>query len=173
MTVVNDTSSLALPVKAADADIAAFLYHESRLLDERRYDDWADLFAEDGLYWIPCNDRDIDPARHVSIVYDDVEALRGRIDRLNTGKQYAQDPPSQICRAVSNVHLDATANHGEDVVVYSTLLAVEARRQHTKHVFGASCTHRLRRVGGGLRIVLKRVDLVDSNQFFENLTFLL
>lgn len=173
MTVTSEPSPGVLTIRVADADVAAFLYHEARLLDERRYDEWVDLFADDGLYWIPCNDAGGDPVRSVTIIHEDVAALRSRVGRLTSGKQYAQDPPSRMCRAVSNVYVAADASGGGEATVHSTLLAVEARRHHTKHVFGARCTHVLRRVDGGFRIARKRVDLVDSDQFFENLTFLL
>ena len=33
--------------------IEAFLYHEAELLDERRYEDWLALLADDVRYWMP------------------------------------------------------------------------------------------------------------------------
>ncbi len=49
-------------------EIAAFLYLEARLVDEHRYKEWLSLWEESGtLYWVPCNDDDIDPrARYPS-----------------------------------------------------------------------------------------------------------
>lgn len=164
----------APPIRPASDEVVAFLYHEARLLDDRRYDDWVSLFASDGLYWMPCDGNDGDPAVRVTIVYDDVDALRSRISRLNTGKQYAQDPPSTMCRAVSNIYVaDGEATGDGELRVHSTLVAVEARRHHTKRVYGAHVTHVLRTVELGFAIVQKRVDLIDSDQYFENLTFLL
>ena len=173
---------IAPGIRAAPDEVAAFLFHEVRLLDERRYEEWVDLFADDGRYWVPCNEPGADPSRHVQIVYDDVASLRLRVRRLLTGKQYAQDPPSRTCHAVSNVYvpLDADADGdraeaggGEDeVVVHSVNTVVEARRHHRKNVFAALCAHRLRPDGEGFRIVEKRVDLVDNDQFYDDLTFL-
>ena len=34
-------------------EVEQFLYHEARLLDERRYHEWLDLFTEDTHYWMP------------------------------------------------------------------------------------------------------------------------
>jgi len=34
-------------------DIEDFLYHEAELLDERRYEEWLDLFTEDTHYFMP------------------------------------------------------------------------------------------------------------------------
>lgn len=169
---VDPAGDATLPMRVASPEVTAFVFHEARLLDERRYDEWVSLFADDGLYWMPCDDLTADPAASVTIVYDDVESLRSRIGRLNTGKQYAQDPPSRICRAVSNVAVEE-GGRGEELTVRSVLVAVEARRHHTKRVYGAHVTHVLRSSGATFSIVCKRVDLVDSDQFFENLTFLL
>ena len=33
--------------------IEAFLIHEARLLDDRRFQDWLGLFTDDGWYWVP------------------------------------------------------------------------------------------------------------------------
>ena len=34
-------------------EVAEFLYREAELLDERRYDDWLGLLADDIRYWMP------------------------------------------------------------------------------------------------------------------------
>lgn len=34
----------------AETDLADFVYREARLIDERRFHEWFDLFAEDGHY---------------------------------------------------------------------------------------------------------------------------
>ena len=34
-------------------ELEAFVLREARLLDERRYAAWLELFADDGVYWIP------------------------------------------------------------------------------------------------------------------------
>ncbi len=33
--------------------VEQFLYREARLLDERRFHDWLDLFTDDLRYWMP------------------------------------------------------------------------------------------------------------------------
>ena len=34
-------------------DVEQFLYREARLLDERRFREWLELFAADVRYWMP------------------------------------------------------------------------------------------------------------------------
>ncbi len=48
--------------------VEQFLYREARLADEQRLDDWLALWDEDALYWVPCNQDDIDPTRQLSII---------------------------------------------------------------------------------------------------------
>jgi Ring hydroxylating beta subunit len=37
--------------------VEEFLYHEVELLDERHYEDWLALLADDGRYWMPTPDK--------------------------------------------------------------------------------------------------------------------
>ena len=38
---------------ADDAELIRLVYREARLIDEKRFDEWYELFAEDARYWIP------------------------------------------------------------------------------------------------------------------------
>ena len=127
-------------------EIEAFLYHEARLLDEGRLDEWLALFTPDACYWIPCNADDVDPTRHVSLVYDDRQHLADRVWRLQSGWAHAQDPPSRTCRLVGNVAVTPGQIEGEAQVV-STFILVELRRG-AQTTFAGRYEHRLRRVDG-------------------------
>jgi 3-phenylpropionate/cinnamic acid dioxygenase small subunit len=34
-------------------DVQQFLFREARMLDERRFKEWVELFTDDVLYWAP------------------------------------------------------------------------------------------------------------------------
>ena len=95
-----------------------FLYREARLMDEHAYDEWLALWTDDALYWVPCNEDDFDPERHVSIVYENKARLEDRIARLKSGAAYAQDPKSRLSRIVSNVEIED--GNATEVIVHST-----------------------------------------------------
>ena len=38
-------------------DVEQFLYRQAELLDAKRWQDYIDLFAEDGVYWMPASPR--------------------------------------------------------------------------------------------------------------------
>jgi 3-phenylpropionate/cinnamic acid dioxygenase small subunit len=147
---------------------ADFLYHETALLDERRFEEWLELFTDDALYWIPQGDE-ADPSRHVSLVYDDRRRLHERVLRLTSGFAYSQDPPSKTCHLVGNVQV-ANGSDG-DVEVSSTLLVAEVRR-NAQNLFAGRVTHTLVREGDGFRIRRKTVRLVNSDIPLGNVTFL-
>lgn len=150
-----------------------FLYKEARLMDAHAYDDWLTLWADDALYWIPCNDDDHDRFSHVSLVHEDRDGLVDRITRLKSGVAWAQDPPSRLCRVVSNIELDDPV--GPDALecdVHSTFMISAVRWGRIEFIVGRA-EHRLRATSDGLRIVRKKIVLVDNNEIVGNLTFLI
>lgn len=72
------------------AAVEKFLYHEANLLDDRDFESWIALFADDGLYWVPSNSADRDPNQRVSIFYENVEGLKDRVWCLGPGMGFAQ-----------------------------------------------------------------------------------
>ena len=36
-----------------EIDLADFVIREARMLDEQQYEEWLELFTEDGIYWMP------------------------------------------------------------------------------------------------------------------------
>ena len=36
-----------------DQELIDFVIREARLIDQQRFEEWLDLFAEDGIYWMP------------------------------------------------------------------------------------------------------------------------
>ncbi len=150
--------------------IENFLYREARLMDEHAYDDWLALWTDDALYWVPCNDDNIDPERHVSIVYENKVGLEDRIARLKSGAAYAQDPKSRLSRVVSNIEIEE-GNDGE-AIVYSTF-NVTALRRRRMDTFAGRTIHKLRPAGDSFKIAYKKVLLINNDVVINNLTFLI
>lgn len=139
-------------------------------MDESRYREWLNLFAEEALCWVPCNRPDIDPRREVSIIHADRALLEAQIERLASRHVPAQEPPSRMCRLIGNVEI-GPAEDGA-VLVHLNFLLTEIRR-HRQHSFAGRSAHRLRAGGqGGFKILFKKVDLVASDEAIENLSFL-
>ena len=150
--------------------IENFLYREARLMDEHAFDKWLSLWTEDALYWVPSNDDDMDPSQQVAIIYDNLAQMRDRIDRLKGGAAYSQDPKSRLRRVVSNIEIEE-ADNGE-VIVSSNFNLTELRRSK-QDTFAGRTIHRLRPDGDGLKMVSKKVLLLNNDEVIDNLTFLI
>jgi benzoate/toluate 1,2-dioxygenase subunit beta len=147
-----------------------FLYREARLMDEHAYDEWLALWTDDALYWVPCNEDDIDPERHVSIVYENRARLEDRIARLKSGAAYAQDPKSRLSRIVSNVEIED--KNEVEVMVHSTFNVTTLRRGRMD-IFAGRAVHKLRPEGDSFKIAYKKVLLINNDVVIHNLTFLI
>ena len=148
-----------------------FLYHEARLLDEGRLDEWFALFTEDAHYWVPQSKDDLDPTREVSIIYDDHNRLAARMYRHQQTPVHGQIPPSRTRHFVTNVEV-ADEPDSEETVGYANFIIYELRRNEQRS-FAGSYEYRLRRQGDGWRIVLKKANLINSDSPLYNLTFLI
>jgi len=151
-------------------EFEAFLTYEARLMDEGRYREWLDLWTEDAQYWVPCNEDDIDPARAISIIYDDRDRLVQRVERLLSGSVLAQQPRPRMRRVISNIEVSELA--GGEVTVESNFI-LGSMRAGTKHLWIGRTIHHLRRVEGSFMMARKKVLLIDNDAEIPLLQFLI
>jgi 3-phenylpropionate/cinnamic acid dioxygenase small subunit len=150
-------------------EVEQFVFHEARLADELRYDEWEALWTDDAVYWVPANGDDIDPTRQVSIIFDNRSRIATRIKQLHTGKRHSQNPPSRLRRLISNVEL--LGEEDDDVLVGANFLVYESRERGVTLWAGRS-EYRLRRTDDGWRMARKKVILVDNDRPLHTLSFL-
>src|ERR1700748_368663 len=103
------------------AEAEEFLFYEAQLLDERRYDEWLDLFDPEGIYWIPMQDG-TNPKLEPSVLFDDTALRAQRVHQLLREPHYAQMPPSRTLRSLTNVRVEASVHDDYDAVVRCNLL---------------------------------------------------
>ena len=142
-----------------------FLYHEARLLDTQRYEEWLALFTEDATYWLPLERDQQDPHQTSSLIYDDRTLLELRVKQFRHPRAHARAPLPRTVHQVGNVLV-------EDLVVTSTLTVIEFRSEKQR-LWAGLVEHRLRRERDSFRIARKRIDLVNSDGELEGLAILL
>lgn len=153
----------SLPAEALQS-VQQFLFHEARLLDERRFDEWNQLWTEDGRYWAPRRHDQENPFDHVSLFWEDAMLRDVRVRRLNHEHNWSQQPPTRASRLVGNVMVDGVDAAGH-LIVRSSLQMTEWRLEQRQ--FGATVFHKLAATDdGGWKIVLKRVNLVNCDGVF-------
>lgn len=148
--------------------VQQFLFHEARLLDERRLQEWLALYAEDAEYWVPYAWNQQSPKDHVSLFYETKSLLGMRIDRLERALSPLDSPPSRVNHYLTNVQVD----DGDPLTARAHLLFVEYRREEQRW-FAGRAAWRLRPNGAGFLIAAKRVDLLNADQDAGHLRFAL
>jgi 3-phenylpropionate/cinnamic acid dioxygenase small subunit len=149
--------------------IESFLYHEARLLDEQRLEEWLELFTDDATYWVPLEHDQADPVETSSIIHDDKTLLELRVKQARHPRAHARTPLARTVHQISNVVIEDDKKN--EIQVNSTLVLVEFRAEKQR-VWGALVEHRLRREGEDFRIAHKRVDLVNSEGELDGIAIL-
>lgn len=147
--------------------VSQFLYHEARLLDERRWTEWNALFTEDGEYWAPATPDQPDPLNHVSLIYENDLLRKVRIARFASPVAPSLQPFPRTTHMIANVIIDAHDTSTGDVTATSRVLTAEYRREHPRFYTGA-CRHELVSRTDGFRIRLKRVELINCDGPLES-----
>jgi len=163
-------------------EVEQFLYHEAELLDERRYEEWLALFAEDVQYFMPMR-RNVphdEPEREFTRAGLDVnwfdegkDTLTRRVKQILTGIHWAEEPPSRICHLISNIQvLTAMPSTGApaEVTVKSRFLIYRNRVETETDFLVGKREDLLRRVDGGWQIARRKIVLDQNVLLAKNLT---
>lgn len=160
-------------------EIEQFVYHEANLLDEREYQEWLELFADDIHYWMPTRynrlrrelDREFSAADEAAYFDEDMASLQRRLTRLETGMAWAEDPPSRTRHLFTNVRVVPTDTAAE-FEVHANFLLYRTRLEHDVEFFVGARRDLLRRVdhGVGWQIARRKVILDQSTLNAKNLS---
>jgi 3-phenylpropionate/cinnamic acid dioxygenase small subunit len=151
---------MATPDRPADAALTEFVYREARLLDEKRLDEWYELFTDDARYWMPLTRGQSDGETHTSLFYEDKLLLRVRIERLRSPNAFSQQPPSfcqHVLQQPAIEEADAAANR---YVVRTPFIYAESQLDRQLLLTGIAW-HHLTSIEGTLRMRLKKVELLN------------
>ena len=90
--------------------IQSFVFQESRALDERRWADWLEFYAEDVEYWMPSWDDDdtltSNSQNEVSLIYyANRQGLEDRIFRIETERSSATIPDTRHSHSITNLEV--------------------------------------------------------------------
>ena len=142
--------------------VTAFLEHEADLLDEGRFADWAALFEEEGLYWMPATPGQSDPYEHVSLMFEDALLRAVRVRRFAHEDAYSLQPMPRSFHLLSAPRILGRSRQDGRLVVRSKLVLIQYRRDE-QQVFGAWVTHRLSGAAPDFHIGLKEVELLNCD----------
>jgi benzoate/toluate 1,2-dioxygenase beta subunit len=90
--------------------IANFLYREARLLDDRKWDEWLEVYSTQVVFWMPSWDDDdqlVDnPHQNISLIYyPNRQGLEDRVFRIKTERSGASMPEPRTCHFITNIEV--------------------------------------------------------------------
>lgn len=145
-------------------EVEQFLYRQADLLDGKFWQDWIDLFTDDGHYWMPVGPDQTDWEGWPSIFIEDKAMMEIRMGRVTHPNAWSQAPLWATNHVVGNVTIESAT--AREIVVRSRFHMMELRRDTIRH-FGGTYRHTLVRTRQGLRIKLQRVDLFNGQAPFD------
>ncbi|MGH6989412.1 MAG: aromatic-ring-hydroxylating dioxygenase subunit beta [Stellaceae bacterium] len=139
--------------------IELLLYREAECLDARDWQGFIDLFAPDGMYWMPASPDQTTGDGVPSIFYEDRDLMNVRMKRLTHPRAWSQRTEWGTSHLVGNIVV--TAAEGADITVRSRFQMMEFRNDLTRH-FAGTYIHHLTETPDGYRIRLQRVYMVNG-----------
>ena len=169
--------------------VEQFLYREARLLDSRQFRRWIDLLTDDLRYWIPMRSNrysaasksisildgsryeedDLSKESDQAFMDEDKGSLRRRVDRLDTGMAWAEDPPSRTRHLISNVEVEPGERESE-VKVYSNFIMYRSRGETEEDFYVGSREDVLRNVDGSWQLASRKIVFEQNVLSAKNLS---
>ena len=153
-------------VVAADLQqrVEQFLFNQSELLDEKQWAAYIELFAADGVYWMPVTPEQTEWLDSPSIFAEDRQMMEIRMGRVTHPNAWSQAPQWGTSHLVGSVVIESVTD--TEISVRSRFQMMELRRDTTRH-FAGTYRHKLQRVGHDFKIEVQRVDLLNGQAPFD------
>lgn len=167
---------ISLDALLLQAEVERFFAWEAELLDERKFDAWLELLHDDLEYRMPMarNVRFDQPELEYAGVHDaswfdeGKDTLRKRVQQIQGGDHWAEEPRSRTTHLVANVRIDGV--NGAEITAKSRFVVCACRLEHDVDVFIGKRVDVLRRDGEALRLLRRTIHLDQSVLLSRNLT---
>ena len=119
--------------EALTFELERFIYHEGNLLDDRRYEEWLELLADDVTYWLPNFSENAPPGESGVIVLERLPALQARVARALDPENPTQMPSARTRRRYGSKRQRKRRGHVElvDLCVEGPPAAALSRQMRT------------------------------------------
>ena len=144
--------------------VEQFLFYQSELLDQKQWAAYIDLFAIEGVYWMPVTPEQTEWLDSPSIFAEDRHMMEIRMGRVQHPNAWSQAPQWGTSHVIGNVVIESAGD--SEIVVRSRFQMTELRRDQLRH-FSGTYRHTLVREGDDFKIVLQRVDLLNGQAPFD------
>ena len=146
----------------SDQELARFVRHEARLIDEKRFDEWYALFTDDAHYWVPAVHGQKSPLTENSLAYEDKLLLQLRLERLRSPLAYSQKPSSRSLHVLQEPEVEKRDDANGEFQTRTPFMYTETKGDNSQR-YAATAWHTLVWQDNRLRIKLKRVDILNCD----------
>ncbi len=150
-------------------EVTAFLSTEADMLDNKEYESWLQLWAEDGLYIVPVDHSVTDYKHSLNVAYDDAEMRTLRVNRLTSGEAVSTTDAKKTVRTLSRFRVLADE---DDVVTVRCAYCLFEDNKNGIRQFPANLQFRLVRDGSSFKILEKVVKIMKSDQHLTTISYL-
>jgi len=152
------------------------LYREARLLDQERYKEWVGMLTDDIHYHMPGIEtryrRDKTDQVHdltrMAFYNDNLEDLKKRLRRLETGTAWSEDPATRYTHLITNIEVVPTEKEDE-VLVYSNFLAYRNRNEKDQDTLIGNREDIWRKTADGYKLTKRMIILKQNVLLSKNL----
>lgn len=152
------------------------LYREARLLDQERYKEWVGMLTDDIHYHMPGIEtryrRDKTDQVHdmtrMAFYDDNLEDLKKRLRRLETGTAWSEDPATRYTHLITNIEVVPTEKEDE-VLVYSNFLAYRNRNEKDQDTLIGNREDIWRKTAEGYKLAKRMIILKQNVLLSKNL----
>jgi 3-phenylpropionate/cinnamic acid dioxygenase small subunit len=144
--------------------VEQFLFYQTELLDTKSWRAYIDLFAEQGVYWMPARPEQTEWMDSPSIFAEDRELMSVRMGRITHPNAWSQAPLWETNHVLGNVVIEELTETW--IRVRSRFQVLELRRDVLRSLAGVY-RHTLLRRGEDFKIELQRVDLMNAQAPFD------
>lgn len=152
------------------------LYREARLLDNERYKEWVGMLTDDIHYHMPGIEtryrRDKTEQVHdmtrMAYYNDNMEDLKKRLRRLETGTAWSEDPATRYTHLITNIEVVPTEKEDE-VLVYSNFLAYRNRNEKDQDTLIGNREDIWRKTVEGYKLAKRMIILKQNVLLSKNL----
>ena len=152
-------------------EVTAFIWAEGDMLDHSEYQEWLNLWSEQGKYIIPIDPTLTDYENNLNYAYDDHHMRKLRVQRLENGEAISTAPKANTVRSVSRVRV--IQDQDNEIVLRCAQNLREFRKENLKHYTADVTYHLVRQTEGGLKISRKVINLVNSTDTLAGISYIL
>jgi 3-phenylpropionate/cinnamic acid dioxygenase small subunit len=161
-------------------EIEQFYYWEAKLLNDRRFEDWFALLAEDIRYFMPIRttrimretDQEYSTVGEYAHFDDDLQMMKGRLRKITSDVSWSENPASRTRHIIGNVMIVQGASPSE-YQTSNAFIVYRNRLERQLDIFAGERRDTLRRKESeaGFEISSRTILIDQSTILSNNLSF--